>query len=273
MDTQMSTPIAWLLPANNNRWAAQATHMVGNSARRIHLDRALDDMVLVSEHQDSNMITVEEDDDDNSASDKENETVLTFKRPNAALALTFDHRPKGLHGFVIGTDPRTCDIVLPKLRGISRRHCHITFDAEKRLVVRDTSKHGTAVWYDGRSNGYRRRACWPLSSGFSYGFPAMVRTIVLDIQRVRFQVVVNECLPRMDAYEDLVAGFLSSVAVPAAAPAREPLRVENSLVPAPLRVQRPVFVKYTVESGDDRQPDTYLWNSARPWEPMVKVDA
>ncbi|KAM0326129.1 hypothetical protein ACHAQA_006722 [Verticillium albo-atrum] len=240
--------------------------MVGNSARRIHLDQALDEMILVEEDRDSDMIIVEEDED--SSSDKENDTLLTTKPPNAALALTFDHRPKGLHGFVIGTDPRTCDIVLPKLRGISRRHCYITFDADKRLIVRDTSKHGTAVWYDGHSNGYRRRTSWPLSSGFSYGFPAMVQNIVIDIQTVRFQIVVNECLPRMDSYQDLVGDFLSSVA-----PSRELPGSDDTLVPAPLRIQRPIFVKYTVSSGDDQQPDTYLWNSARPWEPMVKVEA
>lgn len=249
MANTFSNTIAWLIPSAGNRWAAEAMRMPQNSPRRIDVSPCFDSIP----------------EDDESSSEKENDTVLSVKPPRSALSLSFDRKPRGLRGFVIGTDPKSCDIVLPKVRGVSRRHCHITFDAEKRLVLRDTSKHGTAVWYDGHSNGDRRQYSWLLSSGFSYGFPSSVGRIVIDIQTIRFQIVVNACLPQSDFYQAQVDDFLASVSPVSLLPGRD------SLMPAPLQIQRPVFVKYTIAVDEDAAPETYLWNASKPWEPMVKV--
>ncbi|ROT41681.1 hypothetical protein SODALDRAFT_331452 [Sodiomyces alkalinus F11] len=263
MDTASLHNIAWLIPSAGNRWAFQATRIPANSARRVNL------APLVTR---ANLDSIPEDPEEDFLSEKENEneneTCVSPMFPRVGLGISFDHKPKGSRGFVIGTDPHTCDIVLPRVRGISRRHCYLTFDSDKRLILRDTSKHGTAVWYDGHSNGDQRRATWVLSSGMSYGFPAMVNKIVIDIQGVRFQIVVNECLPHLEEYQDLVDDFLSSIAAASVAASFAPSR--PSLVPAPLRIQRPVFVKYTIPSDDGTQSD-YLWNAAKPWEPLVKV--
>jgi hypothetical protein len=71
------------------------------------------------------------------------------------LELRFSDIPRTASGLVFGTDPKTCDIVLPNhVRGISRRHFALTFDnnfddGHYRLVVRDSSTYGTMVTYDG----------------------------------------------------------------------------------------------------------------------------
>ncbi|KAL8907053.1 MAG: hypothetical protein Q9207_001633 [Kuettlingeria erythrocarpa] len=72
------------------------------------------------------------------------------------LLLTFDRGPKVGQGFVIGRDPNSCDIVLPKHPNISRRHCLLTFDDQRRLILQDTSAYGTTVKYDGQGGQKRR---------------------------------------------------------------------------------------------------------------------
>ncbi|KAL2758390.1 hypothetical protein ACRALDRAFT_1080243 [Sodiomyces alcalophilus JCM 7366] len=262
MDTASMRTITWLIPSAGNRWAFQATRMLANSARLVNLAPLVTGSSL-------DCIPEEEAGEDFlSEENNENETCISPMFPRTGLGLSFDNKPKGSRGFVIGTDPRTCDIVLPRVRGISRRHCYLTFDADKRLVLRDTSKHGTSVWYDGHSDGDRRRTTWVLSSGMSYGFPAMINNIVIDIRGIRFQIIVNECLPQLEEYQDLVDDFLSSVA--AASMSASFSQGRPSLVPAPLRIQRPVLIKYTIPSDDGSQSD-YLWNVSKPWEPLVKV--
>ncbi|CAI4212281.1 unnamed protein product [Parascedosporium putredinis] len=201
--------------------------------------------------------------------------------PAPALQLRFSHKPKSHLGFLLGTDASACDIVLPKLPGISRRHCYITFDTESRLVLRDTSKNGTAVWYDHHSNGDRRGASWVLSSGGSYGFPDSVRRIVIDIQTVRFQIVVNAPLLDIDGYVQRVDDFLVGLAQRRGLPSSS-AEVESGelrdIAPlfsatrgtSPGRSAR--YVKYTLEAEDGASPpQTFLWNTARPWDPVIPV--
>jgi FHA domain-containing protein len=253
-NTTFSNTIAWLIPSAGNRWAAEAMRMPQNASRRIDVSPCFDSIPEDNEQDDASASERDEDGD-----------RLSFGSPRSALSLSFDHRPRGLRGFVIGTDPKSCDIVLPKVRGVSRRHCHITFDSEKRLVLRDTSKHGTTVWYDGRNNGCRRAYTWLLSSGFSYGFPAAVGRIIIDIQNIRLQIVVNACMTQSDIFQAQVEDFMMAVSPVSLLPRNDPL------LPAPLRIQRPVLVKYTVAVEEGSTPETYLWNAARPWEPMVKA--
>ncbi|KAJ9624469.1 hypothetical protein H2203_005204 [Taxawa tesnikishii (nom. ined.)] len=71
------------------------------------------------------------------------------------LHLTFDQPPKCMQkGYVFGTDPRRCDILLGKRRGqgsISGEHFSITFDDDGRVILRDSSRCGTAVSYGGQA--------------------------------------------------------------------------------------------------------------------------
>ena len=105
------------------------------------------------------------------------------------LRLTFSHRPKAGNGFMLGTDAKRCDIVLPSKPLISRCHCYLTFDNERRLIVRDRSKHGTSVTYNGHGGQSRRNFTWIV------GGHKVVNdedtTIILDIGcTVRFKIYV-----------------------------------------------------------------------------------
>lgn len=63
------------------------------------------------------------------------------------LQWTFSQGPKGSKGLMFGHGPNS-DIVLPRLKEISREHCYLTFDAQRRLILKDKSTHGTTVTYD-----------------------------------------------------------------------------------------------------------------------------
>jgi serine/threonine-protein kinase Chk2 len=123
------------------------------------------------------------------------------KRSTASrLQLTFALGPKTGPGFLFGTDPKVCDVVLPKLPNISRRHCYVTFDAARRLILRDCSKHGTVVRY-GKTEGEqkkRRHFTWILGGP---DLPSEISSVVIELdEQMVFQVVVAEpSFPRVFA--------------------------------------------------------------------------
>ncbi|KAH9213961.1 kinase-like domain-containing protein [Leptodontidium sp. 2 PMI_412] len=129
------------------------------------------------------------------------------------LQLAFDSRPKAGPGLVLGTDP-DCDIVLPQLRNISRRHCYITFDSQRRLILRDFSRYGTIVSYNDKGRETRRRFTWILSAP-----PVSQRNgsnesiepnepVVIEIQYIRFRIVVSRHDQDPDLYIANVDQFL-----------------------------------------------------------------
>ncbi|KAL6874267.1 hypothetical protein HDV57DRAFT_242852 [Trichoderma longibrachiatum] len=191
---------------------------------------------------------------------------LTHNVPGRAIQLAFSQPPKRPGSFIIGTDPRTCDIVLPCVEGISKQHCALTFDAQSRLVLSDFSEWGTQVWYDWESNGDRTDYAWLLSSGCSHEFPNMVRRITVDIQGVRFQVVVNDHTADWDAFRERVDRFCEQPSWEDDSPWADAASVLSSTV-APFQ---PVVVR---EATSEPFGEVYLWNLARPWEPMVKASA
>lgn len=135
------------------------------------------------------------------------------------LLLTFDNGPKVGQGFVIGRDPNSCDIVLPKHPNISRRHCLLTFDAQRRLILQDTSAYGTTVEYDGQG-GHKRRTLvthdnrgkeirhhfkWILSAA---KVPDKAKKIEITIAEIKFQIVVSKHQTHPDLYMENVDRFL-----------------------------------------------------------------
>ncbi|KAL5324594.1 hypothetical protein ACEPPN_009140 [Leptodophora sp. 'Broadleaf-Isolate-01'] len=129
------------------------------------------------------------------------------------LQLAFDSGPKAGPGLVLGTDP-DCDIVLPQLRNISRRHCYITFDSQRRLILRDFSRYGTIVSYNDKGRETRRRFTWILSAP-----PVSQRNgsnesiepnepVVIEIQYIRFRIVVSRHDQDPDLYIANVDQFL-----------------------------------------------------------------
>ncbi|KAK4994909.1 Serine/threonine kinase [Elasticomyces elasticus] len=87
------------------------------------------------------------------------------------LQLAFNQPPKDIQeGYVFGTDPRVCDVLLGRTRGggsISGKHFCITLDSQHRVILRDFSRCGTAVSYDGQGKGQKRSLfTWILFHGF-----------------------------------------------------------------------------------------------------------
>jgi hypothetical protein len=103
------------------------------------------------------------------------------------LQLTFNRGPKSGQGLVLGTDPN-CDIVLPRLKYISKRHCALTFDVERRLILRDFSRHGSIVKYDDQGGELRHDFTWILGG---HRVPRDTRKIVIQIPGISFRIRVS----------------------------------------------------------------------------------
>jgi hypothetical protein len=125
------------------------------------------------------------------------------------LKLTFSQNRKTGSRIVLGTDPNSCDIVVPALPFISRRHCYLTFDEHRRLVVRDCSRHGTIVTYDNEGGEKRHEFTWIISGD---EVPDHTETIVIQLDKnLKFQIVVSK--PTfIDDYLDNVDQFLKEAA-------------------------------------------------------------
>lgn len=141
------------------------------------------------------------------------------------LELRFSHGPRAPYGFVFGTDPVTCDVVLPRKRGVSARHCALTFERDfedchhhYRPVLRDLgSTHGTAVTYDGEGGLRQRNFRWILGG---HPVPDGSRHITVEIvPGLRFRLVMARLDITCPAYAARVERFLGQ----AAGPGRNPL--------------------------------------------------
>ena len=249
--TRDQQTIAWLIPTSHGTYADKATTSASNKFR---LTSITSSPFLSSRLS----------------------ALTPSSTPRRAIRLAFDQPPKRPGSFILGTDPSSCDIVLPSLPGIAHQHCALAFDAEDRLTIEDFSQAGTQVWYDWESNGDRANYTWVLSSGGSPGFPDAVRRVEVDIQGVRFQVVANDFSRYeggWDAYHEKVEGFCTQ---PNWTYGLTSGWDRASVSPvAPLFSAAPLFQHIFVKSLGENQPvsEVYLWNMAKPWEPMVKASA
>jgi hypothetical protein len=249
-----SNIIAWLVPTARGSYADKAASMPENTLRSVPTAAS---PFLASHLPD-----------------------LASSRPARAIQLAFDRPPRGRPGsFVLGADPARCDVVLPSRPGVAPRHCAVAFDAEARLVLHDFSDRGTQVWYDWDCIGDRADHSWLLSPGAGAGFPAAVRRVTIDIQGVRFQLVVNDHSANWDAYRARVDAFSAQpAALFDSCPSPGPL-VSSPCSAAvgpvvPLLSAVPLFKHIFVKSlGEKPVGEFYVWNLARPWEPMVKATA
>lgn len=241
--TNHENVIAWLVPTARGTHADKTTHMSENTYRTITTTSS---PTLTSQLPN-----------------------LFGSRPQKAIQISFDHGPRRPGSFIFGTDPRTCDIVLPPLSGISSQHCSLSFDDQSRLVLKDFSERGTQVWYDWESSGDKTDYTWILSSA-----PHTQQRITVDVQGVRLQVVSND-YPNKDvkAYKEKVDAFCKQP------PWVDELTIgwdRTSTPPvAPLFDAAPLFRQIFVKGLVSDRPlgEIYLWNMARPWEPMAKASA
>ena len=147
---------------NTSPWAspnlskAAATHLFAAEGNDLALQTIMDEQNRLRYHPPqgdtqyrSRESTVSLGDDENANAAASNPQILPY------LEFSFDSAPNGSRGFEIGTD-KDCDVVLPKLHRISRVHCAITFDEKRLLILRDFSKNGTVVEYDGQGAESRR---------------------------------------------------------------------------------------------------------------------
>ncbi|KAL8654598.1 MAG: hypothetical protein Q9210_001411 [Variospora velana] len=135
------------------------------------------------------------------------------------IQLTFDNKPKVGQRFVIGRDSNSCDIVLPNHPNISRRHCLLTFDDQRRLILQDNSAYGTTVEYD-EQGGQKRRTLvthdnrgkeirhhftWILSGA---KVPDGTGKIKITIADIKFQIKISKRETYPDQYIKNVDRFL-----------------------------------------------------------------
>ncbi|KAL9584902.1 MAG: hypothetical protein Q9212_001836 [Teloschistes hypoglaucus] len=185
----MEDLIACLYPYQKNEPAQEVVVSHENSARHIEARKKRPELP----GRGSRETTAPPDDNTNNIQTQKKTPAWHFEE---GLQLTFSHGPKAGLGFVLGTNASSCDIVLPPLRDengkpvISRKHCYITFDAQRRLIVRDCSSQGTIVEYNGDGGEKRRNFTWIIGG---HQVPDSIEEIVLQIHNdLKFQIVVSK---------------------------------------------------------------------------------
>jgi hypothetical protein len=201
-----SNLIARLFPADGKGYALglQAILMSENKSRYVPPHRETEP------HYGSRESTASLDEDDEAASDTS----------APGLELTFNPGPKGRRGLELGTQ-LDCDIVLPELEknNISRVHCALTFDDQRRLILRDFSKHGTIVKYDEKGGESRRTIVTKDDKGREiyhhfkwilggHKVPRDTEEIVIEIQGIGFRIDVSTHDENLHLYNANVDRFL-----------------------------------------------------------------
>ena len=106
-----------------------------------------------------------------------------------------------------------CDVVIPPcfnelgkpIKGISRRHCALTFDKWYRPIIRDLSSYGTALSYARQGGEPRCKFQWIIA-----GDPFIDKlSIVLHISEVKFIITIAKKYLYSKAYALQIQQFLS----------------------------------------------------------------
>lgn len=134
------------------------------------------------------------------------------------LQFIFNPRPKASQRYIIGTDKNCCDIILSKSNKISRRHCCLTFDEKRRLILRDLSSSGTIVTYDEQNgekrrtivtkNDKRRKICHHFTWIFSDVELNEIKKIVITIGKIEFKIFIFKRQTYSVLYNNNVDRFL-----------------------------------------------------------------
>ncbi|CAN8106203.1 unnamed protein product [Discula destructiva] len=124
------------------------------------------------------------------------------------LELRFGRGPRTGRGFVFGM-AFSCDVILPPKRGLSNQHFAIIFDDLGRLLVRDFSRNGTAVAYDGRGQYVRRNFDWIIG-----GDPEVDKMNNITIPLIHIRIEPNRDIFTSPDHLEKVAAFHSGNATP-----------------------------------------------------------
>ncbi|ATY60595.1 kinase-like domain [Cordyceps militaris] len=127
------------------------------------------------------------------------------------VELRFSRPPSSPHGFLFGRNPQS-EVVLPGIVGVSHFHFSITFDDERRLIIKDLqSSVGTQVTYDGMGAGVRRGFSW-IIGGDSHILNAEINVMVR--KGLQFRIVVASHDMRSKQYMACVDRYRRGQALP-----------------------------------------------------------
>ncbi|KJZ70488.1 hypothetical protein HIM_10117 [Hirsutella minnesotensis 3608] len=141
------------------------------------------------------------------------ESTRSPERPSApayyhylpCLELKFSDTPRTSRGIVFGCGPNS-DVVLPDIPSISYHHFSLTFDEERRLIVRDWGSFvGTEVTYDNEGQGLRSNFRWIVGG---HDVPNRKESIIITVhETISFQVVTTQHDIMSQAYVEKVDRF------------------------------------------------------------------
>ncbi|KAI1345683.1 kinase-like protein [Xylaria sp. FL0043] len=127
------------------------------------------------------------------------------------LEIRLSNIPRQSTGLMFGADQGACDVLLPNVPSISRRHFALTYkntfkDKGYRLVLRDLgSRNGTAVSYNKQPIQYRSSFDW-IIDGFSY--PDAIKSFVVDLlEGLAYKIIVNHDSIKSPMYAASVQRF------------------------------------------------------------------
>ncbi|MCJ1467473.1 hypothetical protein MMC07_006098 [Pseudocyphellaria aurata] len=131
------------------------------------------------------------------------ESTPAIDQPKSTIRLIFDDKPKNLEkGFVFGSDPGICDIVLGERgAGFSGQQFCITFNERGEVVFKNTSRKRTQVDYSGEDPSRRTQFTWILFKKYENIKITMGNTNDL-IFRVKWPDH-NNCQAEYKAYRDV----------------------------------------------------------------------
>ncbi|KAK2748336.1 hypothetical protein FQN57_000994 [Myotisia sp. PD_48] len=149
-------------------------------------------------------------------------------------------------GFVFGTDPSVCDVLLKNGETeayISRAHFSITFNAGRYLVLKDFSTRGTAVSYDGQAeNERRRRFTWiinlPDGNGALSNVKVHIRNLSFKVQLANHTVYGGEYTANVERFLEEAREALPQIDRLAMDSYSTPVRSSQPLTPR----QNPVYI-------------------------------
>lgn len=154
-----------------------------------------------------------------SRSSRESTEALEDYNPDTLpyIELRFSSPPRTSSGLVFGTDRETCDVVLPKIKGLSKHHIALTYkrteiDNQFHLIVRDLkSIHGTVVTFDGKGRDKLRSKFDWIIDGFK--LPNGTENLIVQLhQNLSFRINVIHHDITSFAYNDNVERFRQGAA-------------------------------------------------------------
>ena len=122
------------------------------------------------------------------------------------IQLTFHKKPKNLEkGFVFGSDPKTCDVLLGAwAAGFTRQHFRITFNRRGEVILEDISREVTRVSYNGEDPPDRNDFTWILF----YDYKNITVTLNKGEKKIELKFKVEwpenrkSCLAQYEAHRD-----------------------------------------------------------------------